>query len=267
MSIQNYAMYLGQLLNREYSNEGEVKEALETIFCYINTKHEGRCISKKLFIVDEREKMIVKFCKQYFDGIDAIQMCQTKIMRKFAKHNSDNKAHENFIYPRIVNAQINKYFPQNEENINDSENRETPVERWIDPRLAAWLLDFDATILSPQALNAQKTMLSGMPDEYSQILTKGRTIIGNQLEEAAGKGWLTSEMLLRIGENLDKEKSFPIEPKFEQNSIEDYFLYRYLGLINSGDQYKNKFIGSLKIGMEFFSKDPRVTGKPFEKIN
>lgn len=262
MGIQNFSFYLENLLHHQFDNENDVRQALNAIYSYVNDKHDGRCTSKKLFIENEREKMISKFCHQYFQGIDTKSMCQTKIMRKFAKHNHENDQHNTFIFPRIVNSQINRYAPKNENS-----ELSTEKEVWIDPRIQAWLFDFYATILSPQALADQKAMLAGMPKNYHDLLTLRRSDIGKKLEEAAGKNWLTPELLVTVANHLSTPKSFAAEPAFEKDSIEDYFLYQYQLLISCGDQYKDQFLGSLRNGLINFSKDPRVTKKPYEKTS
>ncbi len=241
---------LQDILSKSIDDESKLRTAIGHIFSYVELKHCGRCTSKKIFIEKEREKIIAKFCTSYFKGITPAEICQTKLMRKFAKHNEDNAKHYDFIYPRIVNAQLDK-FPN-------------ATELTSHPTVLSWMLDFNQTILDPATLEKQKKCLGDLPPEYATILTTERARVGPILVKAIGDKLIGQENLLNLVKRVSLPCEFEEEPSLTE-SAEDYFAYHYQKIIAMGGPHAEAFKNSLAMGLENLSRSPDVTGKAFSE--
>lgn len=239
------------LLYNKFEDEGQVKNALNSIYAYISMKSCGRSTSIELFDAFQRDKMISDFFESYKSKMTASQMCETPIMKSFIKNDGSNNLHLDFILKKLVASQLSSWPQEDLQIIND-------------PKVISWLVSFYATTADPEAIKAQKLILD-IPEEYQNLYVSGRNQLGDILSESLLRGWINSEILKEISLRLAKEDIIYPEPLFNKESIIDFFVCRFQKLIEMGGEYKEQFRKAARFGLITFSKNPLITKKPVDQ--
>ncbi len=237
------------ILNGSIPKEKETFYAsANALYQFVAIKNQGRWCSKKIHDEQLRNQMIEKLFKIYVKDAPLYQICQSKFMRKFIKHDQSNDQYLDFIRENIVPVQISN-LPHTEKLIKN-----------FDAHL--WLQHLSATICEPQALKDQKHIYDSIPDpEFRKILSKERTAIGAPLKQAVLDGWIDAKEIEQICEALQQVAKENPSIELTKEKAVAHFIYRYHAVIASGEKYGPQFAEAIVKGLSQFKVGELVIQK------
>jgi hypothetical protein len=223
----------------------EFHSALNMMYNHVKEKNLGKCVSKKIDIESERNRMIEQLFESYKNHAAPYELCRSRFMRKLVKHDGSNARHLEFIYDKIVPSQIKQV---------------SKCERLMkDPAVLLWLRELNATVMNPKVWKEQRRVSeSSLPQEYVHRLRSGQATIGLAFRLARQEKWIGIPEIDRIIRELslkDKASLSELPIEFSQKNIISHFIQKYRQFIASGDSYEEIFRQSLIMKLKEYKQE------------